>query len=199
MIRVDIQKVKYFFDQRAENWDVINVHDPEKLSMLVTMAQIPEDGRILDVACGTGVLFPEILKRNPSQLWGIDLSEAMIAKASQKFDDPRLHLIASDFFDFHGTGFDVVTIYSAYPHFMDKDALIRHVSEILKPGGRIFVAHSESRHKINHRHGEGSQVQEVSTHLKSAWEEAKHFENSFTVDVLADTPEFYVISGVKKD
>ena len=197
-MNTDIQGMKQFFDERAKNWDTMNFHDPEKLNMIVTMAQIPKGGRVLDLACGTGVLFEEILKREPSELLGIDLSDALIAKAREKFQDSRLKLIAADFFDVQETGFDVITVYSAYPHFLDKVKLVHHLWEVLKPGGRVLVAHSESRHEINHRHSGGTHVQSVSTHLGTVWEEAKFFENCFTLDVLADTPEFYLISGVKK-
>ncbi len=194
-----ISQIKQFFDEKAGNWDNMNFHDPKKLNMVVTMAQIPEGGRVLDLACGTGVLFPEILKRNPSELMGVDLSDAMIARAKEKFQDSRLRLIAADFFDLQETGFDVVTIYSAYPHFLDKDKLLHHVWETLKPGGRVLVAHTDSRHQINHRHSGGAHVQSVSSHLGTAWEESRWFDPYFTLDILADTPEFYLISGIKKE
>ena len=195
----ETNKMKQFFDEKAGNWDAVNVHDPKKLSMVAAMAQIPEGGRVLDLACGTGVLFPEILQRNPSELLGVDLSSEMISQARKKFGDSRLRLIAADFFDLQETGFDVVTIYSAYPHFLDKEKLLRHVWETLKPGGRILVAHTDSRRQINHRHSGGTHVQSVSSHLGPAWEESKQFVPYFTVDILADTPEFYLISGIRKE
>lgn len=166
--------------------------------MIVSAAQIPQGGRVLDLACGTGVLFDEILSRGPAELVGVDLSDAMIARAREKFHDPRLRLIAADFFSFEETGFDAVTIYSAYPHFPDKERLLRHVWDCLNPGGRILVAHSDSREQINRRHSGGERVKAVSVSLVGAWEEAQAFEPFFSVDILADTPEFYLISGTKK-
>jgi demethylmenaquinone methyltransferase/2-methoxy-6-polyprenyl-1,4-benzoquinol methylase len=49
---------------------------------------------VLDVACGTGVLFPDYLARNVKSVTGIDLSPAMIDVAKVKYSDPRITLVA---------------------------------------------------------------------------------------------------------
>lgn len=190
-------EIKQFFDERAENWDNNCIFSQEKIAAIVTLAGIKPGSRVVDIACGTGVMFSEMLSRNPAAILGIDLSDEMIAKAHSKFTDSRLQLLASDLFDVHETGFDTAMLFSAYPHFSDKAKLAKHLSEMLKVDGRFIVAHCESRNSINHCHS-GKMVSRISWPLRSVKEEAADFYNYFNIDMLADTPEIYFFSGTKK-
>lgn len=191
------ERIRSFFDGLADGWDARCRHDPEKLAAIVTLAGIGPGSRVADIACGTGVLFPEILSRKPSLLFGIDLSEKMIEKAREKFSDPRLRLAAADCFDVKETGFDVVVLYSALPHFSDRARLAAQAAAMLKPGGRFLAAHSEGRQSINSCHDGGALT--VSWELKSAREEAANFAGLFAIDMLADTKDIYFFSGTKKE
>ena len=192
----DIQHVKEYFNARADQWDQMCHHDPKKLSALVTLAGVCPGQQILDIACGTGALFDTLLSKQPARLVGVDVSDRMISIAREKYPLPCVELFAMDIFDFPETGFDTAFIYSAYPHFADKASLARAVWKALRPGGRFMVAHSESRATIDQRH-HSPQVQRISTHLQPALQEADVWRDLFQVDILADTPDLYVISGVK--
>ena len=159
-------EMKYFFDKYAETWDNCCSYDQKKIAAIVTLAGITLDSRIVDIACGTGVMFPEMLSRNPAMILGIDLSNEMIAKANSKFTDSRLRLLTSDLFDVHETDFDTAMIFSAYPHFQNKPKLAEQVSKMLKTGGRVMVAHCEGRDSINHCHT-GKTVSKISCNKKS--------------------------------
>ena len=192
----DIQHVKEYFNARADQWDQMCHHDPKKLSALVTLAGVCPGQQILDIACGTGALFDTLLSKQPARLVGVDVSDRMISIAREKYPLPCVELFAMDILDFTETGFDTAFIYSAYPHFSDKASLARAVWKALRPGGRFMVAHSESRATIDQRH-HIPQVQRISTHLQPALQEADVWRDLFQVDILADTPDLYVISGVK--
>lgn len=43
--------------------------------------------------------------------------------------------------------FDRIVIYNAYPHFIEKEKLVKKVEELLNPGGRFVVAHGACREK----------------------------------------------------
>ena len=191
------EKVIDFFDSLAENWDNKIIINAEKIEKILDYANIGEGQRILDLACGTGVLFNFLLEKKVKEIVGIDISPEMIKKAQLKFNHPNIKTFAMDFFDYNENNFDVVTIYSAYPHFQNREKLAKHVSECLKEGGRFIVAHIESKEKINSRHN-GKIVSDVSTELKSAEEEALFWKPYFNVDTLIDNDEIYILSGVKK-
>ena len=45
--------------------------------MILDNGGIKEDIHVLDVACGTGVLFPDYLKRKVASVTGVDISQKM--------------------------------------------------------------------------------------------------------------------------
>lgn len=184
-----------YFNSLAERWDGICHHDPHKISAIVTLAGVKPGDRVLDIACGTGIMTAPLLARNPREVLGVDFAQKMIEKATEKFQDTRIRFAASDFFDLSDKGFDVAVLYSGYPHFTEKDRLAAHMAALLKQGGRFVIAHSESREAIN-RHHSGS-AKSVSQTLRSAHEEALYFEPFFAIDILVDTQDIYVISGIK--
>lgn len=191
-----LKQTKAFFDSMAEKWDTFCYHDPAKLAAIVTLSGFAENAKIADIACGTGVLFPEILKRNPSELYGIDLSDKMLEAAATKFNDGRIKLWQGDFNEFAKKDFDCAFVYSAYPHFPDKVAFAEKIHSVLKPDGRFVIAHSESRHEINHRHSQGAE--HVSDILAPVSEERVYFDKLFDIDITVDTDYMYIISGTKK-
>lgn len=191
-------EIKLFFDGLAEDWDKTCVHDQSKLSAIVTISGIKPGDKVLDIACGTGIMFDELLKREPSEILGIDISEKMIEKAALKCNDSRITLICSDFFELpcEDIEYDVALIYSAYPHFEDKERFARHIFNMLKDGGRFVIAHSQGKDEINGCHA--SSAFGVSTILKPASEEARDLSRYFDIDTIVDTPDLYIISGTKK-
>lgn len=121
----------------------------------------------------------------------------MIAQAQKNHTDDQVRFEAANFYEFDQTGFDFAIAYSAYPHFLDKEAFVRRLVESLNPQGRFMIAHSESKETINSRHS-GDKVRKVSASLKDAPSESNYFKSVFEIDILVDTDEIYIISGKKR-
>ncbi|MDD5944851.1 MAG: class I SAM-dependent methyltransferase [Clostridia bacterium] len=191
-----LKEAKEFFDNMAPRWDSYSINDPEGIGTIVSLSGLGKNAKTADIACGTGALFGELLKREPERIWGIDLSEKMLEQARLKYDDRRISLWAGDFFEFGEKDFDIAFAYRAYPHFPDKSAFAHKLYSILKTGGRFMICHSESRHAVNHRHsGSAAHVSDI---LAPAAEEAKVFDSLFDIDITVDTERFYIISGTKR-
>lgn len=190
------EKVTAYFDSAAPNWDNTCLHDSAKIKKILGFAGIKENCTVLDVACGTGILFPYYLERGVKKIVGVDLSPGMIAQAKSKFTYTRIQMIAGDAAQVPLDKYDCCVVYSALPHFENPLALIEKMSHHLVPGGRLTVAHSDSKETINHRHE--NDAKEVSVGLIAAEELALLFEPFFDVDVLIDNNEMYVVSGSKK-
>ena len=93
--------------------------------------------RVLDVACGTGVLTRELARRvGPASVVGLDPNEGMLAVARRrtpKVDWRRGHAEALPFGD---RSFDVVTCQFGLMFFQDRAAGLRQMWRVLRPGGR---------------------------------------------------------------
>ncbi|NLT15753.1 MAG: class I SAM-dependent methyltransferase [Clostridiales bacterium] len=188
------EKVAAYFNQLAPEWDTLHRHDNSKIERILNYADIKNNISVLDVGCGTGVLFPFYLNRDVGSLTGVDLSSGMIEKAKEKFTDPRITLIVGDAEQLQLDTFDRCVIYSALPHFKDAAKLIEKLSQALNPDGRLTVAHSESRELIDQRHK--SSASDVSVGLMPATELAMLFSPFFQVDFVIDD-DIYVVSGKK--
>lgn len=191
------QTTRNYFNGIAAEWDNLCYHDEKKIEAIVKLAGIKKGSRILDIATGTGVMIPYLLESEPEIILAIDLSDQMIAQARIKYPLPSVCFDNVDFYGLSDNGFDLAIAYSAYPHFKDKAGFSKKLADSLVPGGRFMIAHSESKETINSRHG-GDQVKKVSDMLKNANVEADWFKTDFDIDIMVDTEELYVISGLKR-
>lgn len=187
-----------FFDRCAPTWDAEMIKSDEIIGKILDNAEVAAGMEILDVACGTGVLFDYYLKRDVASVTGIDISPEMAKIAAGKFaEDPRVRVICGDVeetqFD---RQFDAIVVYNAFPHFPDPRRLIKILSGMLKEGGRLTVAHGMSREAIdNHHKGAASQV---SNGLMSADSLKRLFDACLQVEVVVSNDRMYQVSGVKR-
>lgn len=190
------QEVIRFFDHCAPSWDADMVRSEPVLQTILDNAGIRSGIDVLDVACGTGVLFPDYLQRGVASLTAIDISPEMVKIARKKF--PQLKILCGDVetAEFEHP-FDAVVIYNAFPHFPEPARLIGRLAKWVKPGGRLTVAHGMSRAKLL-RHHSGS-ASRVSLDLPEAQELAKLFAPWFDVDVILSNETMYQVCGVRRE
>ena len=81
---MDKKKIIQFFDQCASWWDDDMIRNEDIICKIFDNCEIDQNSKVLDVACGTGVLFEDYLKRNVSSLTGIDISSEMVKIAKRK-------------------------------------------------------------------------------------------------------------------
>ena len=188
------QDVIAFFDRLAPGWDADMIRNDDIITTILDHAGICAGMDVLDVACGTGVLFPDYLHRNVGSLTAVDISPEMVKIARSKF--PQVTVLCGDVqtVDF-GRQFDAIMIYNAFPHFPEPEALIATLSNLLKPGGTLTVAHGMSRAAID-RHHEGS-ASKVSIGLMHEDALEKLFAKHLTVTVKISNERMYQVTGKK--
>lgn len=185
-----------FFDRHAPGWDANIVTDDIKINRILDAAGIKAETTVLDVACGTGVLFPYYLERSVPQVTGVDISSEMIRIASGKIQDERIRAICGDMETIPVSGtYDCAVVYNAFPHFEEPKRLIERLSLWVKPGGRFTVAHSMGLKELA-RHHEGS-AKEVSRPMLPAAELAAAFMPWFCADTVLSNDDMYLVSGIK--
>ena len=194
---IDKNDVIEFFDDHAASWDADLIRHDDRINKILDNGGVRQGVSVLDVACGTGVLFPDYIKRNVASVTGVDISPEMVKIASGKFPQENIKVICADVekaeFD---SPFDVVMVYNAFPHFPEPEKLIKSLSEKLKVGGRLSVAHGMSRQQIDSHHSGSAHA--VSMGLMHENDLAKLFEPYFDVDVIISNDEMYQVSGTKK-
>lgn len=195
---MDKKEVSAFFDSLADSWDKGMVKIQWKIDKILGIAEATEGKTVLDVACGTGVLIPDYLRRNVKKCVAVDISEKMVEIAKSKFGEHgNVEFLCADAeqYDFSEM-FDCVVIYNAFPHFADRERLFENLSKCLKTGGRITVAHGMSREALMNHHS-GS-AEKVSTFLPEAENLAEIMKAYFNTDTIISTDELYIVSGINK-
>ena len=191
---MDREKIISFFDGCAKNWDAETIRNERVINIILDNAQVKENTRVLDVACGTGVLFPDYIKRG-AVVTGVDISPEMVKIAKKNF--PEIEVLCEDVENLDFTEkFDVVMVYNAFPHFPYPERLIEKLSTFLRDGGILSVAHGMSREDLLKLHNE--RASEVSLELPEANELSKIFEPFFNIDIVISDSEMYQVSGIKK-
>ena len=193
------QDVIEFFDRCAPTWDAGMIKSDETIGRILDNAEVEAGMDVLDVACGTGVMFPYYLDRNVASVTGIDISPEMAKIAAAKFADAsKVQVICGDVeeavFD---RMFDRIVVYNAFPHSPNPKRLIKTLAGLLKDDGRLTIAHGASREAIdNHHSGSASKV---SSGLMEAAKLKKIFDSHFEVEVMISNRRMYQVSGVKRD
>lgn len=184
-----------FFNKLAFQWDDISHHQPEKLKKIVKLANIQNKCKIIDIGTGTGVMLEYLLDTNPQKIAAIDISENMIAIAKSKYKDNRISFINEDILNFKENGYDFAILYSVYPHFKNKDILFKQISNLLNKNGKIVIAHSESKEKINSVHFRSHTIKnDILSPIEITF---KIMSKYFKVGTMIDNEEMYFIDGIK--
>lgn len=194
---IEKQAVIDFFDRCAPTWDAEMIRSDRKINIILDNARVGAGSRVLDVACGTGVLTPDYLARDVASVTAVDISPEMIRRARDKLRDDRVQFLCGDVETLDvGRDFDAVVVYNAFPHFPDPERLVAHLASLLRPGGVLTVAHGMGRAAIDGHHK--GRASAVSRGLMSAQELAAIFEKHLTVTTVLSTDEMYQVAGEKR-
>ena len=186
------QDIITFFDNLAPWWDEEQIRSDEIIGKILDGAEVASGKDVLDVACGTGVLFPDYLARNVKSLTAIDISPEMVRIAREKF--PGITVLCDDVeeMDFDRK-FDCIMVYNAFPHFPEPARLIERLAGFLNPGGTLTVAHGMSKAALDaHHSGSASRVSEplLSEHALAAI-----FRRHLHLTVKISDDRMYQITG----
>ena len=195
-------KHREYFNKMADKWDQICHHDIVKLKAITQMAYISKGETVLDVGTGTGVMLPFIreLVGDTGQITAIDLAEKMLEVASQKCPFENVSFVLGDIsaVTLPESHFDVIMCYSVFPHFQDKPRIVSHMASLLKPKGRLVIAHSQSRNAINSLHAKLDAVRRDQ--LPEAVTIEKYLKEAELTPILTkDNDEMFVVIGQKNN
>jgi ubiquinone/menaquinone biosynthesis C-methylase UbiE len=109
---------------------------------MAAAAGVEPNQRVLDVACGTGVLARALAERvKPGgTATGLDINEGMLAVARRKAPGIEWRHGAAESLPFDDAAFDVVVSQFGLMFFQDRTKAIGEMLRVLRPGGRLAVA-----------------------------------------------------------
>ena len=196
--KIDKQKVIRFFNEYATEWDINSLVQPDKINRILDAAGVCAGDKVLDIACGTGIMFPFYLKRAAQRVTGVDIAPEMVRCAKEKYkDNDAVEVICADaeIYPFDGD-YDRCVVFNAFPHFADRGALIENLFRALRTGGTLTVAHDNGRKGIDAHH-EGA-ASPISNGLISEDELEKLFVScGFSHIYKLATDDIYIVSGTK--
>jgi demethylmenaquinone methyltransferase/2-methoxy-6-polyprenyl-1,4-benzoquinol methylase len=140
-----------FFDRIANRYDLLNRIislgvDQRWRRRAVVALEVPEGGRILDLATGTADLAIRIARTHRSAtVVGLDPSKGMLAVGQKKLASDelaaRVSLVVGDAQElpFEDDSFDGTTIAFGIRNVPDRARALREMARVTRPGGRVVI------------------------------------------------------------
>ncbi len=130
------------YDDVADTY-ALGAEDYEQpaLRELLRLTAVAGGERVLDLACGEGVVARELVRRG-AEVTGVDLSERMLALARRQSGDEIEFVVgnAADLAPVLGREFDLVVSNFGLSDIDDLDGVCRSVGRVLVPGGRFVFS-----------------------------------------------------------
>jgi demethylmenaquinone methyltransferase/2-methoxy-6-polyprenyl-1,4-benzoquinol methylase len=146
------KRIRDMFDSIAPRYDFLNRLlslgiDRRWRTFAVGKLQVPEGGRVLDMATGTGDVALEIASRTPEsvRIVGEDFAQGMLDIGKKKIEATpfrsRIFLVNApcEAMPHPDRTFDGVTIAFGIRNVVDRLAGLREMLRVLKPGGKAVI------------------------------------------------------------
>jgi ubiquinone/menaquinone biosynthesis C-methylase UbiE len=152
-------KHQEFYDELAQEWDYwYTAVDLDYLTFKIDGLEVKEGWDLLDIGCGTGILF-DLLRRRVGEkgtVTGVDFSIQMALKAHRNFPFPNVNVVDGDvnLLPFRDNTFDMGISVRSFDDFPDKAKALSEIRRVLKPGSAFVILHLYSSKELSEVHHE---------------------------------------------
>jgi ubiquinone/menaquinone biosynthesis C-methylase UbiE len=167
--------VKEAYQEWSEQYDnnENKTRDLEAVALRAVLSKI-EINKVLEFGCGTGkntVWF----EQNAKVILSADFSEAMIAKAAEKINSPKVQFAVADInepWDFSKEKFDLVSFSLVLEHIQNIEAVFNKINQVTESGAFVYIGelHPFKQYagsKARYTTPEGEQIVTCYTHNMS--------------------------------
>ncbi|WP_138007685.1 methyltransferase domain-containing protein [Halalkalirubrum salinum] len=136
-------RARLFYKYLSKVYDTINpfIWNDEMRDEALSLLDIPEGARVLDVGCGTGFA-TEGLLRYTDDVHGLDQSIHQMQKAFEKFgkhDRVRFYRGDAERLPFQDNSFDVVWSSGSIEYWPNPVDALEEFRRVVKPGNKVLV------------------------------------------------------------
>ena len=141
------EKIRQMFDSIAPEYDAFNHLTSLGIDRVWRRRALRwiDGPQVLDVACGTGDFAIAIAQKRHCGVIGVDISEGMLAEMRRKVLAEHLDReVTCEVGDcaalrFRNSTFENVTVAFGVRNFEDREACLREILRVLRPGGRFVM------------------------------------------------------------
>ena len=183
--------VKEAYQEWSEQYDnnENKTRDLEAVALRAVLSKI-EINKVLEFGCGTGkntVWF----EQNAKEILSADFSEAMIAKAAEKINSPKVQFTVADInepWDFSKEKFDLVSFSLVLEHIQNIEAVFNKINQVTESGAFVYIGelHPFKQYagsKARYTTPEGEQIVTCYTHNMSDFITAANKYNFSLMDL----------------
>jgi len=150
---------KTYFNEAAQDWNkkFYTSKLATFLQNFVSKIDLKPGQTILDVGTGTGILIPFLLEAiGPTgSITAIDYAEKMVQRSQSKYGNIRnvtIELQDVEELNLPSESFDMIICFGLFPHLENRVQALNQMNRVLKPGGRLLIAHALSSAEIKAHH-----------------------------------------------
>jgi 2-polyprenyl-3-methyl-5-hydroxy-6-metoxy-1,4-benzoquinol methylase len=111
-----------------------------RVAMRSWLSSTPKQGKVLDIACGSGNILQTLQAEGFQDIYGVDISPEQVALAKEQFPQV-ICLDAMEFLKQHCDTFTLITAFDILEHFPKTETFpfLDAIYNALKPGGRLIL------------------------------------------------------------
>ncbi|HBN73900.1 MAG TPA: hypothetical protein DD376_04020 [Sutterella sp.] len=191
-----------FFDAHAHGWEERGYPTDVRVRLenLVDCFGIERGEKILDVGCGEGVLVPYLLDRLGPTGFIVELDNSLeMLKGAMRKSARQVQCVWAgvETLPLVDEDFDRVICFASFPHFANSRKALKQIHRVLKPAGRLIIAHLLSREEIARHHAKSTVVLGDELPEETAMRRLLK-ETGFCVRELENRPGRYLLAAVKE-
>ena len=188
-----MNEIEQYFDNASKSWDEME-RSPRIKEYLYSLP-LKEGMKVLDVACGTGIITETLYEIVKIDIEAIDISSKMIEKAKINHPQNYLHFFNKDFYQLQNKTYDALIVFDVYPHFLDVTNFVKKSDQLLNDNGYLIILHDIGKKTLSEHH---KGVNNISRTLKDVDKEVEPFLKYFNPIKLEEDENHYLIILKKK-